>query len=538
MRARPLLVARLGVMCLAALSDGFAGGAVAASASPSSVSPWSVYHGDPAGSGVAADITSVTTTTAAWTSATLDGQLYGEPLGLANQIIVATENDTVYALDAATGSVNWSTHVGTPVPSSSLPCGDISPTVGITGTPVIDPAKGEVFVVADEFVNGAPQHQLVGLSTTTGQVELTQSVDPPGSTPAALLQRTGLTLDRGRVLFGFGGNFGDCGSYKGWVVSVPESGGTPADFAVDAAAGESQGAIWMGGAAPAVDGSGDIWVSAGNGSVTSPSHAYDDSDSVLELSPALTLLQYFAPTTWASDNSTDLDFSTSPALLSDGQVVIAGKSRIVFLLNGTRLAGIGGQEASLLSGCHDVIDGGMAVVGQTVFLPCRSGIEAVDVALSPPSLHLQWSSSLGSGPPIVAAGLVWTIAQDGELYGLNTTTGQVQQQANVGPEANHFPTPGVGAGHLLVPSADRVVAFSASASGSTSTSTSSTASSTSTTNQPSTPHGSPPTKQTTSGGLSTGAIAGIVAGALVVGTGIVVFFIGRRRRRSNTSAME
>ena len=59
--------------------------------------------------------------------------------------------------------MEWSTHVGTPVPSGSLPCGDISPTVGITGTPVIDETRGEIFVVADELVNGSPAHELVGL---------------------------------------------------------------------------------------------------------------------------------------------------------------------------------------------------------------------------------------------------------------------------------------------------------------------------------------------------------------------------------------
>ncbi len=225
----------------------------------------------------------------AWTSPSLDGALYGEPLVSGGRVFVATENDTVYALSGANGSVVWSSHLATPVPSASLPCGDISPTVGITGTPVLDVARGELFVVADEVVNGSPAHQLVGLSTATGKVELDQNVDPAGSTPAALLQRTGLTLDAGHVVFGYGGNYGDCSTYHGWVMSVPEAGGTPAAYTVDSAAGESQGAIWMGGAAPTVDASGNIWVTTGNGSVTSTSHAYDDSDAVLELSPSLAL---------------------------------------------------------------------------------------------------------------------------------------------------------------------------------------------------------------------------------------------------------
>ena len=189
------------------------------------------------------------------------------------RVYVATENDTVYALSAATGAVVWSSHLGTPVPSARLPCGDISPTVGITGTPVIDPSRDEIFVVADELVNGTPAHMLAGLDAASGKTEMTQDVDPAGANTAALLQRTGLTLDDGQVVFGFGGNDGDCATYRGRVMAVRRRAGTPVNFTVDAAADESQGAIWMGGAAPAVDSGGHLWVGVGNGSVTSAGHA-------------------------------------------------------------------------------------------------------------------------------------------------------------------------------------------------------------------------------------------------------------------------
>jgi hypothetical protein len=182
---------------------------------------------------------------------------------------------------------------------------------------------------------------------------------------------------------------------------------------------------------------------------------------VLELSPALRLRQFFAPATWPQNNASDLDMSTAPVLLSSGQVVLTGKSRIVYLLNGNHLAGVGHQEASLGSACSDDIDGGSAVVGDTVYLPCLSGTVAVRVGSSPPSLRLLWSAKVGGGPPIVAAGLVWTIGQNGDLYGLNPDTGEVRQQASVGEQANHFPTPSVGDGLLLAPSADRVVAYRA-----------------------------------------------------------------------------
>ena len=491
---------------------------------PASTSSWTVYHGNPQGTGVAPSVTSVNLSARTWTSPTLDGQLYGEPLVSGGRVFVATENDTVDALSATTGAVVWSTHLGTPVPSGSLPCGDIAPTVGITGTPVIDEARGEVFVVADELVNGKAAHQLVGLNTSSGKVELNQNVDPSGSTPAALLQRTGLTLDAGHVVFAYGGNYGDCPSYHGWVLSVPEGGGTPGAFEVDSGPGESQGAIWMGGAAPVVDAAGNIWVVAGNGSVTSSSHAYDDSDSVLELSPSLTLTQYFAPSTWASENASDLDLSTGAALLPDGQVMAAGKDRAGYLLNGSSLGGIGGQQASLADACGAPIEGGAAVEGTTVYLPCLSGPIAVQASASPAGLRLLWRSPVGGGPPIVAAGLVWTIGSNGVLYGLDPSSGTAREQATIGAPANHFPTPSVGAGLLLAPSADRVVAFTATANSTTTTTvpTTSTTTGRATTTAPS----------TSSAGTDPWVVVAAIAGGLVV-VGGLTWFLRRRRRMRN-----
>ncbi len=470
---------------------------------------WTVYHGDPAGTGAATSVTSVDVRSPAWTSSQLDGALYGEPLASAGRVFVATENDTVYALSAANGKIAWSSHLATPVSSGSLPCGNISPTVGITGTPVIDPARGELFVVADEMIKGSAAHRLVGLSMATGRVELNENVDPKGSTPAALLQRTGLTLSAGHVVFGYGGNYGDCPTYHGWVLSVPETGGTPAAFAVDSGPGESQGAVWMGGAAPVVDAGGNIWVTAGNGSVESSTHAYDDSDSVLELSPSLTLEQYFAPSSWASDNAGDLDFSTGVALLANGQVIAGSKSRFVYLLNGSRLGGIGGQRAALENACGDDIDGGLAVDGSIVYLPCLTGPIAVRASDSPARLRLLWSASVGGGPPILAGGLVWTIGSNGILYGLNPSTGAVSKQASIGAPANHFPTPSIATGLLLAPSANRIVAFSASAAASTTTTS---------TGPPSTaaPHVPSAAPTSTGSSHSNDILATTVVGALVV----------------------
>jgi outer membrane protein assembly factor BamB len=513
-------IAALSVTVIAGAGAGSAA-ATTLAASPGTGS-WTMYHADPAGSGTGTLSGSVDTSSPAWTSATLDGQLYGEPLVSGGRVFVATENDTVYALSASSGAIIWSKHLATPVPSSSLPCGDIGPTLGITGTPVIDPARGEIFVVADEWVNGKPAHTLVGLSTATGAVRMTQNVDPLGAYTPALLQRTGLTLTDGRVVFGYGGNDGDCSTYRGRVVSVSEDGGTPAIFTVDSAPGQAQGAVWMGGAAPAVDSHGNVWVSVGNGSVENPARAYDNSDSALELSPMMHLEQFFAPDTWASDNATDRDMSTEPALLPDGRVVLAGKSKIVFLLNGAHLGGIGGQQAMTGPVCDEDIDGGMATVGSTVYLPCLSGIVAVSAAGSSPGLRVLWTSRIGGGPPIVAGGLVWTISHDGTLSGIDPATGKLQQQASIGAPANHFPTPSAGDGLLLAASSNKVVAFQADAGGGVASPA--TGNSTTTANQPAA------SSPDNSGGPSPAAIGGIVVGVLLLAGG-AGWFVWRIRTR-------
>ncbi len=448
-----------GLTTAAATPAGAAAGTPAPASASAVSTGWTVYHGSPIGSGHYGASINLSNAHLAWTSPTLTGQLYGEPLISGQLVFVATTADVVYALRAADGTVAWSTTVGVPVPSGDLPCGDISPTVGVVGTPVIDAARHELFAVADEVVNGSPAHHLVGIDATTGKVVLDQNVDPPGSYPPALLQRTGLNLTSGRVVFAYGGNSGDCSTYHGWVVSVPETGGAAARFELDAPAGASQGAVWMGGAAPVVDGSGNVWVASGNGSTTSGSP--DNADSVLELSPTMKRLQVFTPSTWASDNENDADLgSAAPAVLPDGHVVQVGKSETAYVLNRKHLGGIGGQQAQVHPICGATFDGGDAFVGSTVFLPCQNGPLAVTVKTNPAGLTVDWTTAISqAGPPILAGGSVWTIDQQGALDALDPSTGAVTQQLEIGPVANHFPTPAVGDGLLLAPAASTVTAF-------------------------------------------------------------------------------
>ncbi len=433
----------------------------AASAAGTGQGNWLVYHGDVGGSGNGGSRLDLSSPTSAWTSPALDGQLYGEPLVFGSEVLVATENDTVYGLSATNGSVLWQNHLGPPVPSGNLPCGDISPSVGITSTPVIDRSRKEIFVVADINYGGTPIHELYGLDTTTGTVELQQNVDPSGEYTPATLQRASLTLAGGNIVFGYGGNAGDCSTYHGWVVSVPETGGPLKTYEVDSGSGEDQGAIWMGGAAPVVDKNGNVWAASGNGSVHSSSGPFDYGNSVLELSPSMQLLQYFAPSNWYQLSAEDADVgSVSPVVLPDGSVVQGGKGQTLYLLKASDLGGIGGNVSMLSGVCGNVIDGGTAYDRGIVYLPCTSGVLAVRVRAGKSTMSELWQSSSGAGgPPILAGGSVWTIS-GGTLYGLDPATGAAVHQLSIGTNATHFPTPSVGDGLLLAPGGNQVFAFS------------------------------------------------------------------------------
>ena len=150
----------------------------------------------------------------------LDGEVYAEPLIVADRIIVATENDTVYALRATTGAIIWQTHLGTPVAGSSLPCGNVDP-VGITSTPVVDAAAGRVYAVG--MVQPA-RDVLFDLDLASGKLVASKPVDVAGADPKVHNQRSALSLSGGKVYIPYGGRFGDCGDYHGRVVSVSVSG--------------------------------------------------------------------------------------------------------------------------------------------------------------------------------------------------------------------------------------------------------------------------------------------------------------------------
>jgi outer membrane protein assembly factor BamB len=429
---------------------------------------WPTYHGNAEATAIMPTSPKLLPSRSAWTSPSLDGQLYGEPLVADGRIIAATENDTVYVLSARTGKVLWSRHLATAVPSGDLPCGDISPTVGITGTPVVDLLRHEIFVDADTLIKGPAasngveaSHRLFGLDLYTGKTELNQVAMPSaGEDQLAQLQRPGLALDDGDVVIAYGQNAGDCpgpnGPAHGYVVSIPEKGGLLHFFQISK--GTDRGAVWMGGSSPVIDPSHNVYVASADGYNLGAGQPYDDSDAVLELSPTMKLESIFYPADWQNLSGEDLDLGTGDPALVNGFVFQIGKTDIGYLLRQGHLGGKEGEVASLRL-CSGNPDGGHAIYGSIVYIPCPNGVTAVKVLSKAPYLQKLWTDNDGVGAgPIISNGLIWTVG-GGAIRGLNPANGDEEVSISVGSLANHFPTPSVADGLLLVAGSDQVYAF-------------------------------------------------------------------------------
>jgi outer membrane protein assembly factor BamB len=436
----------------------------AASLAAAAVPSWTTYDHDSARTATDPDTGSPVAPTPAWsTPAALDGSVWAQPLIDGSTVYVATENDTVYALNAATGAVAWQRSVGTPVPSSSLPCGDISPTVGITSTPVIDPSTGRIYVVADVLRSGAVQHQLDALSLATGApvAGFPVAVDPPGQDPKAILNRGALALDGGRVIIPYGGNDGDCSSYHGWLVSAPASGGgSTSAFEVDGGSGESRGAIWGAGDGPSQDAAGDLFVETGNGNSTNA----DLQESVVELGPSMRVLAHWTPANWKTLDNNDTDLgSAEPLPLPDGLLFVAGKDGVGRLVSATAL-GTSGQVFSAPACSSGGVYGASLYRDGIIYVPCSGGLVALSLSSSGAPSFTKVAGfaapAAASGPPIYAGGLIWSTGwRDTQLlYGLDPTSGSVRYQTSPG-SFEHFVAPSAGGGRLFVATGSRVTAL-------------------------------------------------------------------------------
>ncbi len=314
----------------------------------------------------------------------VDEQVNAQPLivpgvalpgqGTHTVIYVATENNTVYAIDAGTGAVLLSQNLGAPMPSSAIPpsgCDKGGDVIGIDSTPVIDPQAGVLYVITYTQENAAPVYRLHALSITTladivpSQV-IAATVDlangkPANFNAASTRQRPALLLANNTIYAGFG-SFCDhfqTGT-RGWVLGW--QGGTLAPLTTDALINRQYKAprrfflssIWMSGAGLAADQAGDIYAVTGNSDNSGSTYdsKINPAESVLRLAPDLsTLLDFFTPggPTYGEPelDMHDLDFGAGGIMLLPTQkngavpnlAVAAGKVGTMYLLNQASLGG-------------------------------------------------------------------------------------------------------------------------------------------------------------------------------------------------------
>ena len=292
--------------------------------------------------------------------AAFQGKVYAQPLlwrrpgSSEGELIVATEANEVFALDAQSGAQIWKRALGRPVLASALPCGNISP-LGVTGAPVIDEQRGTLYLDAAVMRADRPRHEIFALSLADGSIEPGWPVDVAAALggsfdPSVQNQCGALALFKGKVFVPFGGHFGDCGDYHGFVVgaSIDEPGKV-----TSLSTRARGGGIWGQGG---VSGDGQsLFAVTGN---TFGATEWSDGEAVLRLSPDLARpiesRDFFAPLDWRDLDRRDLDLGGTAAIPIDvvgahgaRKLIFAiGKSGEAYLLDRDNLGGIGGALAS------------------------------------------------------------------------------------------------------------------------------------------------------------------------------------------------
>jgi hypothetical protein len=325
-------------------------------------------------------------------SCTVDGAVYTQPLWVAglsvngaphNVVFVATEHDSLYAFDADASPCQklWQVslidagHGGTggevTVPSGpggkvGQAYGDLTPETGVTGTPVIDPATDTLYVVSASMNGGGTSffQRLHAINVATGAERpgspVTIAATVPGTSGGGATvpfdsrtenQRAGLALANGSIYIAWGSHE-DGMPYAGWLIGYSYNGSTLTQTATfNSAPDAGKGGIWMSGAAPAIDAQGRLYVLTGNGDFDAASGGTPDDDygdSLLQLSPALQVAQYFTPSNQSADNVYNNDFGAGgAAVLAD----LPGSSPI------THLALAGGKDGNLYVLNRDAIGG-------------------------------------------------------------------------------------------------------------------------------------------------------------------------------------
>jgi outer membrane protein assembly factor BamB len=430
----------------------------------------------------------------------VDGHLYAQPLlfkAAGREILVAaTENNVVEALDAGTGKPVWRRSLGQPATSTMLQCGNIDP-LGITGTPIIDNETRAIYLDAMVVTDDGPQHLIFGLSLENGQILRGFPVNVARSVAARGLQfvardqnqRGALLIMHDTVYVPYGGHYGDCGNYHGWVVGVGlNSGHRVVAWSTQA----SGGGIWAPGGI--VSDGHSLFAATGNTFETSE---WGGGEAVIRLGFDLKPLQsgsdYFVPSDWRGLDRRDADLGgTSPLPINlNGSgtlsrlLIALGKDGKAYLLNRDNLGGIGGDLAAKEVSSNAIITAPAvfpAENGSTfVVFPARgfmcpamapsSSIGALEVRVRPaPAISVAWCAPFdGNGTPIVTTTdgrsnpIVWIVGaeDDDRLHAFRGDNGQsalAQPQVRLSG-LRHFAPIVASEKHLFVAADDRIYAF-------------------------------------------------------------------------------
>ncbi len=429
------------------------------------------------------------------------GSVYAQPLywrGAADTgiLIVATEQNEVVALDGVTGKDIWRRPLGRPVNRGALSCGNIDPLV-ITGTPVIDEAGGALYLDAAILDGAAPHHRIFGLSLKDGSVLPGWPIDVGeavrGFNARDQNQRGALAILDGRLYVPYGGHFGDCGDYRGRVVSVSLRDPKQVAGWETRARG---GGIWAPGGVSIAGGS--LFVATGN---TMGASSWGDGEAVIRLAPDLhrsnDSRDYFAPSDWHTLDARDADLGGSNALPLDVEgasgpvrlVLALGKDGKAYLLDRDNLGGIGGSLATETV-TQSAIRTAPAVypVGRDAFVALQArgancpapGLERFNShdlvvlkisAGTRPSVSTAWCGSVrGAGAPIVtttdgrANPIVWIVGAEGDnrLHGFKGDTGEPLTENGTSltmSGVRHFESLIAAGGRLYVGADGRIFAF-------------------------------------------------------------------------------
>jgi outer membrane protein assembly factor BamB len=360
-----------------------------------------------------------------------------------NVVFVVTANDSVYAIDGDTGAQLWQVSLipsgATAVTGSSV--GFTSALlIGILSTPVIDPSTNTMYVVSETSEQNATYfpHRLHALDITNGNEKFGGPVlvDDPQMAPIHKLQRPGLLLANGNIYVGIG-SMQDMQPYHGMLFSFNAQ--TLAQQAVwNATPTGSEGGIWMGGAAPSVDADGNIYVTTGNGTLDGSANF---GEAAVKLSPALQVLDYFAPYNFATYNLSDVDLGSADVLVVPDQngshpheLIVCGKPTPVYVLDRDNLGQVGTTADNIIQRLDNQVGGfsaktnsvqacftAPAMWGQNVYFGGKYDylkmftLDANSGALSSSPVS-QGTLAYGypGGEPVVSAngttnGIVWTI---------------------------------------------------------------------------------------------------------------------------------